>query len=139
LLIGQSSHAIYFTDVLRRFLKLISNNSNRNYKKVKINLFDCFSLELKTKTTARYFSNASITHVKNRWNCYTPRLAKKFHTNISCNLWSSPFSFFRLFGLGLDWVFLIVEEDEAEDKDSDHHAERRRVVRSGREDEPLVL
>ena len=44
-----------------------------------------------------------------------------------------------LFGLGLDGILLVVEEDEAEDEYADHHAEGWRVVRSGRQDEPLVL
>ena len=45
----------------------------------------------------------------------------------------------RLLGLLLDLLLLVVEEDEREDADPGHHAERAGVVWEGGHDEPLVL
>jgi hypothetical protein len=46
---------------------------------------------------------------------------------------------FLLLGLGLDGLVFEVEEDEAEDKDANHHAEGRGIVGRGRQNEALVL
>ena len=46
---------------------------------------------------------------------------------------------FLLLGLGLDGLVFEVEEDEAEDKDANHHAEGRGIVGCGRQNEALVL